>query len=121
MVVEVPSHRAAQPPTKLREGFVTPTHQRLSDLAQLGSKPLARRLPLHDEPHFPVLTTTDVGEAQERERLRLSCPALLPVLGGEPPEFEQSRLLGVQGQAELLKSFPQFVVEPFGVAASGTG
>ena len=49
---------------------------------------------------------TDVGESQEREGLRLAFPTLLSVLGGEPPEFDQSRLVGVQGQAELLQAFP---------------
>ena len=96
---------------------MTPTHQRLPHLAQLGPQPLGRRLPLHDEAPAPVLPTTDVGEAQERERLRLALPALLPVLGGEPPEFDQSRLLGVQSQAELLQATPEFSEEAFGIAA----
>jgi hypothetical protein len=58
-----------------------------------------------------------MGEAQEREGLRLAIPALPSLLGGDPPEFDQSRLLGVQGQAEFLEAFPQFSEEPFGLAA----
>ena len=86
-------------------------------LVQLGSEPLGRRLPLYDEPSAPVLPPTDVGKAQEREGLRLALPALPSVLGGEPPEFDQSRLVGVQAQAELLETFPQFTEESFGIAA----
>jgi hypothetical protein len=58
-----------------------------------------------------------VGEAQERERLRFAFPALLPVHGGEPSEFDQSRLPGVQGQAELLQASQEFLEEAFGIAA----
>src|SRR5262249_47236050 len=116
-VIEVPLHHASQPLPKVRDRFVTPPEQRFPHLPQLGAQPLGRRPPLYDEAPAPVLPTTDVGEAQERERLRLALPTLPSVLGGEPPEFDQSRLLGVQGQAELLESFPQFSVEPFGVVA----
>ncbi|MBV8315299.1 MAG: hypothetical protein JOZ53_10210, partial [Planctomycetaceae bacterium] len=59
----------------------------------------------------------DVGEAQERERLRLALPALPSVLGGEPPEFDQPRLLGVQRQAELLQATSDVSEEAFGIAA----
>jgi hypothetical protein len=47
-------------------------------------------------------------------------PALPSVLGGEPPEFDQSRLLGVQSQAELLHAPPEFLEEAFGIAAAIT-
>jgi tetratricopeptide (TPR) repeat protein len=57
-----------------------------------------------------------MGEAQKREGLRHALPALPSVLCGEPPEFDQSRFLGVQGQAEFLNTSPQFSVEPFGFA-----
>jgi len=41
-----------------------------------------------------------VREAEEGERLRLAEAMLLTLLGGEPPEADQARLLGRQFQAE---------------------
>src|SRR4051794_28599678 len=116
MVVEVPLHHTAQPLALPRDRLVTPTRQFLLHLFQLGSEPLGRRLPLHDNPRPPERPPTDVSEAQEDEGLWLAVPAPPSVLGGEPPQFDQSRLLGVQGQAELLEPFPQFSEEPFGLA-----
>ena len=58
-----------------------------------------------------------MGEAQERERLRLAIPSLLSVLSGEPPEFDQSRLIGVQSQAKLLHASAKFLEEAFGIGA----
>ena len=37
----------------------------------------------------------------------------------EPSEFEQSRLLGVQSQAELLHASPEFLEEAFGLPFTG--
>ena len=48
-------------------------------------------------------------------RLRLAEPARLSILGGEPPELDQTRLLGVQLQGELRESFAQVRPEPLGV------
>src|SRR4051794_23761602 len=117
MVVEVPLHHTAQPLALPRDRLMTPTRQFLLHLFQLGSEPLGRRLPLHDKPSLLERPPTDVSEAQEGEGLWLAIPSLPSVLGGEPPEFDQSRFLGVQGQAELLKPFPQFSEEPFGLTA----
>jgi hypothetical protein len=50
-----------------------------------------------------VLLGTDVREAQEVERLRLASLTLPTVLVGEPAELDQSRLFGIQAQAELLQ------------------
>src|SRR5262249_59727965 len=116
VVVEVPLQHASQPLALRRDRRVTPERQFSLHLAQLGSQPLGRRLTPHDETSAPVLPPTDVGEAQEGEGLRLALPALPSVLGGEPPEFDQPRLLGVQGQAELLEAFPPFTAEPFRLA-----
>ena len=44
-------------------------------------------------------------EAQERKGLWFSLAAPLPVLFGEPPELDQSRLLRMQFQAELRQTF----------------
>ena len=54
-------------------------------------------------------------EAQEAERLRLAEPARLAISGGEAPELEQPRLLGVQLQGELREPVAQLRPEPLGV------
>ena len=72
----------AAPTTKspAQDGISIESHPRSSTEPQL-------------EPPVPVLRT-DVREAQEIERVRLPVAAALPILGGEPPEFDQPRLLG---------------------------
>ena len=116
VVIEVPVYHAAKPFALLRDWLVTPERQFALHLGQLGSEPFGRSLPLHDEPFVSADLPTDVDESQEREGLRLAFPTLPSVLGGEPPEFDQSRLVGVQGQAELIEAFPQFAEEPLGLA-----
>ena len=54
-------------------------------------------------------------EAQEPERLRLAETPLCPLLGGEPPEPDQPRLLGVQLQAELREPVAKVRPEPLGI------
>ena len=54
-------------------------------------------------------------EAQELERLRLAETPLLPLLGGEPPELDQARLLGIQLQAELREPVAKVRPEPLSV------
>src|SRR5262249_20334658 len=117
MVVEVPLHHTAQPLALPRDRLMTPTRQFLLHLVPLGSEPLGRCLPLDDKPWLLEGSPADVSEAQEDQGLWLAFPALPSVLGGGPPEFDQSRFLGVQGQAELRKPFPQFSEEPFGLGA----
>ena len=51
-------------------------------------------------------------EAQKPERLRLTETPLLALLGGEPPEPDQSRLLGVQLQRELREPVAKIRPEP---------
>ena len=65
-----------------------------------------RPQPLFDgdapEPEAPVPgLPANVGEAQEIERFGPSESSLLSLLGGEPPELDQSRLLRRQLQAEF--------------------
>src|SRR5712691_84883 len=85
-------------------------------LAQLGRHPLRDRLAPQREPSRSRLPA-DVREAEERERLG---PAEAPppaVLGGEPPELDQARLLGVELQVEPGETLHQVRVEPLGVGA----
>src|SRR5262245_58452613 len=58
-----------------------------------------------------------MGETQEGEGFRLALTTPLPIRGGEPPELDQPRLVGVQAQAEFPEAFPQFTQELFGLAA----
>ena len=84
------------------------------DLAQLRPHPLRDRDAPEHEPSAPGLPA-DVREAEEVERLRLPEAPRLPVLGGEPPELDQPRLLGMQLQAELREPLAQVGEEPLGV------
>ena len=70
--------------------------------------------PLELETPAPGLPA-DVREAQEVERLRLPEATRLPSLGGEPPELDQPRLVGVQLQAELREPLAKISEEPLGV------
>src|SRR5450755_4612450 len=57
----------------------------------------------------------DVREPQKSERLWLAESSRLAFTGGEPPELDQARLLGVQLQAELRESVAKLRPEPLGV------
>src|SRR5450759_430776 len=85
------------------------------DLAQLRPHPLLDRDPLEREPPGLPLLPADVREAKKVERLGLAKAPLPTSLGGEPPELDQPRLLGVQRQAELRESSAKLRLEPFGV------
>src|SRR5262249_50621367 len=63
------------------------------------------------------LPRTIMGKTQEVEGFRLALTTLLPSRGGEPPELDQPRLVGVQDQAEFPEAFPPFTQELFGLAA----
>ena len=58
---------------------------------------------------------TDVGEAQEVERLRLAEPAAVAVRRCLTAELDQSRLLRMQGQAKPPHPFPQLRQKPLGL------
>src|SRR3990172_7833156 len=78
--------------------------------------PCAHRLPHEQE--APLLGfPADMREAQEVERLRLSEPTLPSVRGREAAEFEESRLLGVQFQAESRKALAKVLPEPLRLQA----
>src|ERR671937_1017632 len=86
------------------------------DLLQLGPQALWCGEPMHHEPSL-ARPPTRVDEPQELEGLWLSFSALLSVLGGESPEFQQARFVRVQRQAELPEALPQGDQEPLGLPA----
>src|SRR5712691_487217 len=114
VVADVPTDDLAQPCTHHWDRVVQAPPELGFHLAQLGLQPLPDRLPHHREPPIPLLPA-DVREAEEIERLRLPLAGALPVLGREWPEFQQSRLLGVQLPAELRESLTQVSQKPLSV------
>jgi hypothetical protein len=66
---------------------------------------LADRLAPNCKPPKVVLPT-DVGKAQEIERLRFPFSPTSPVLFGEPAEFDPARLIRVKFQPKLSQSPP---------------
>src|SRR4249920_4237971 len=96
MVLVVTQNYLPEPFTSLRGRIVLPADQFCFYSAQLCHHPLTSRFAPDDEtPVAPALPTV-VREAQEREGLWLSLPTPLPVLFGELPELDQSRLLRMQ-------------------------
>src|SRR5450631_3134786 len=78
---------------------------------QLRHHPLLRRYTPHSECSiFPALPAI-MREAQKRKGFRFPLTTLLPVLSGEPPKLDQSRLLGMSFEAELREPFPELFQE----------
>jgi hypothetical protein len=88
--------------------------QLILERVQLGRHPLRVGDPLELETSLPRLRAR-VRETEEAKRLRLAEPALFPLLGGEPPEPDQARLLGVELQVELREPLAKVRPEPLGV------
>src|SRR6266542_2005208 len=116
VVGEMSSHDAREPASLCFEGPMASSHQQGSDLAQLRRHSLRDRLSQQQE--APVLgRRAVVREAQELERLRPAEAPLLALLGGEPPEADQARLLGIQPQPKLGQALRQVSPEPLRVRA----
>src|SRR6266540_2946970 len=91
-----------------------PPHALVLELMQLGPHPFRDRDTAKPETPAPGLPA-DVRKSQEIERLRLAQPARLPPPGGGPPEFDQTRLAGMQFQGELREPLAKVHQEPFRV------
>ena len=63
-----------------------------------------------------VTTPAVVGEAQEREGLRFTIAALLPITGRIAPELDQPGLIRVEFQAELRQPSLELFKEPHGIS-----
>ena len=70
------------------------------DASKLGPHALADRLAPNSKPPKAVLPT-DVGKAQEIERLGFPFPPTFPVLFGISAELDPARLIRLQLQAKL--------------------
>src|SRR5258708_4595729 len=115
VITNVSPHDRPQPLAHFRDGVMHASFEFGLHLAQLGLQPFANRLPQDREASVAPLLPTDVGEAEEVERLRFPFSALLPVFGCERSELHQPRFLGMQFQTELPHSFDKFPPEPYGI------
>src|SRR5438132_11703981 len=115
VITNVSTHDRPQPLAHFRDGIMHAAFEFGLHLAQLRLQPFANRLPQDREASVPPLLPTDVGAAEEVERLRFPFSALLPVFGCERSELQQPRFLGMQLQAELSHSLDQFCPEPYGI------
>src|SRR5579864_2254259 len=115
VITNVSTHDRPQPLAHFGDGVMHASFEFGLHLAQLRLQPFANRLPQDREASVAPLLPTDVGEAEEVERLRFPFSALLPVFGRERAELQQARFLGMQFQAELPHSLDQFCPEPYGI------
>ena len=98
----------------IRDGLIAASQQLAPEGVKLCPRPLRVGNPLELKTPRPALPA-DMREAQKPQRLRLAETPLLTLLGGEPPKPDQSRLLGVQLQAELREPVAKIRPEPLGV------
>jgi hypothetical protein len=85
--------------------MVLPALQLGLDDFELRCHPLRRRNSPDIEGSAAPEVPTEMREPQKREGLRLSLATLLSVSSGKPPEFDQSRLVRLQFQAEPKEPF----------------
>src|SRR6266851_6726707 len=107
-------HHRAQPVALLRNGDIHASPEFGFHLAQLGLQPLPSRLPQHRKPSAARLPT-DMGETEEVEGFGLPLTPPLPVLARERAELQKTGFLGMQLQAELPKTFGQFLPATLGI------
>src|SRR5215469_7996432 len=100
VVVEVTLHDRFEPFARLCHRIMHAPAELLLEFSQLSSHALADRLASHGKSPQPVLPT-NMLEAQEIERLGFPFSSTLPVLFGEPAEFDPARLFWVEFQPKL--------------------
>jgi hypothetical protein len=83
-----------KPLAGLGQGIVHPLAELRLNASKLGPHAFADRLAPNCKPSQAVLPT-DVGKAQEIERLGFPFSSSFPVLFGVPPEFDPARLIRV--------------------------
>src|SRR5207245_2041633 len=109
------THYRPQPLALFGNGFVHPPLKFGFHLVQLRLQPFADRLPQHREPSIAPLLHADMRKAEKVERLRLPFSTPLPLVDRMRTELQQSRLLGMQLQVELLHSFREFCPKLIGI------
>src|SRR6266511_1816864 len=111
VVGEMSSHHARQPAPLVGDGQMPASPELGFHLLQLRPHPLLDGDA--PEPETPVLgLPTDVGEAQEVERLRLGQAPPLPVRCREAAELDKPGLIRVQLQVELREPLAKVSQEP---------
>jgi len=95
MVLVISQHNFPKPCTDLGRAMMLPALKLRLNGFELRNHPLLRRNPPNDEGSATVELPTEVSETQEREGFWFPFPTVLPVSSGEPPEFNQSCLVGM--------------------------
>ena len=114
VVVEVALHNAPQPGSRLWYRVMPVPHQFESYCLQLCAQPLCDRSSFHCEASTQVRSPTAMRETEKVEALGFAFPSSAPVLLGLSAKLDQTRLLRVQAQSELLHPFPQIFEELLG-------
>src|SRR5260370_15404627 len=102
VVGEVASHALPQPFPLLWNQLMHPTPSLRLHVPQLSPHAVASGLPLKLEV-AAARSTTDEGEAQEREGFRLSKPAQLAIVHSKAAELNQASLVRVERQCKFPK------------------
>jgi hypothetical protein len=102
VVVEVALDNGSQPSARRRHRLMPASAKRVFDGRQLGGEAPPDGLALDDEPAGLPRGAADVGEPEEVERVRLALAARLSVVRCGPPEFNQARLVRVQGSTNFF-------------------
>lgn len=114
MIVHPPLHHAAQPLAQFPDRQVHPFPQFDFNRLKLGSQALADAAPLDLEDPIAVGTAI-VGESQKVENFRFALASSSPIFFGKSAEFDQSRFLRVQLQAELCHPRVKLAEESLGI------
>jgi len=93
MIVEVALNHAPQPLPYLRQRLMHSLPKLILHLFQFGEESLTNGLAQHEELAVLSGLSTDVGEPQKVESLRLALPTLLPTCCYKTPELNQACLI----------------------------
>jgi hypothetical protein len=93
MIVEVALYHAPQPFPDFRQRLMHALPEFVLHLFQLGGESLSDTLAQHEELAVLPSLSTDVGEAQKVEGLRLALSMILPTDCGKTPELMQARFV----------------------------
>jgi hypothetical protein len=115
MVIEEAGDNLFQPEPLFRDGPVHPPTQLLFDFLQLAAHAVTARVPLKLKLAAPR-NAADEGKPEEGDGLRFAKPASLAVARRIAPELNQTGLLRMKRQRELLEPRPHRLVKAPGVS-----